>query len=310
MGLKITLVDVELGNKKIKIKEELKNKYTKEKIDKIISKTGFKTLHKETSRSYYDMALTVSQRLIKKINTTPDILIFITQDPNNNIPSKAEKLANDLNFKSNIFVSTLSMSCSSFPYAIFLINSLFNSSNYKSALIVSSELYTNHIDIRDLSTKLLFSDGASATYIKKIKKQNLLSYDFGHEGKNFNKIILNKNTNKEKKLYMKGSDVYLFTISQIPKSINKIKQKGKIKKFDIIFLHQASKVVVDGIHEKIGIKENVPNYFDVTGNLVSSSIPLLIKKVMEKGLIKKNMKVCISGFGVGLSWGTIALEWQ
>ena len=317
MGFKITHIESQLGNTKINVLDYLSNKVNKDRASKIINKTGFKFLHKENSKNVFDLAFMSANKMIRKIKIKPDILIFITQDPNNNIPSFAENLAFKLKLKENTFVTTLSMSCSSFPYALFVINSLFNSSQYKNALVVSSEIYSNFIKESDNSTNLIFSDGSTSSFIQKVSNNNLLSYDFGHDGSNFDKIKLNKHMdNSNLKLYsnnlnMMGSDVFQFTMSKIPISINSLQKKSKVQNIDLFFLHQASKVVINEIINKLNINlEKVPNSFNYTGNLVSSSIPYLIMKYLKKNKIKKNKIICISGFGVGLSWGSILFKWQ
>jgi len=44
-----------------------------------------------------------------------------------------------------------------------------------------------------------------------------------------------------------------------------------------------------------------------TGNLVSSSIPVVLKRAMDKGLFQKGDRIVLGGFGVGLSWGTVLM---
>ena len=44
------------------------------------------------------------------------------------------------------------------------------------------------------------------------------------------------------------------------------------------------------------------------GNTVSASIPIALKDAADKGLLIKGMKVVLSGFGVGLSYGTILIK--
>ena len=56
---------------------------------------------------------------------------------------------------------------------------------------------------------------------------------------------------------------------------------------------------MDQIQKKIKSKVFFPLNFEGHGNLVSSSIPLLIKQNMRK--FKKEKKILICGFGVGLS---------
>ena len=47
-----------------------------------------------------------------------------------------------------------------------------------------------------------------------------------------------------------------------------------------------------------------------TGNLVSSSIPIALARVMKKNILEVGDLVLLSGFGVGLSWGSILIRVQ
>ncbi len=316
MGFCIDSIETEIGKDRINLKNVLSNKYGKDRSNKVLEKTGFKFVHREKKRDFKELAFIVSKRVIKKSKIKPEILIFITQDSNNNIPSFAEKLASELNLNSDTFVTTLSMSCSGYPYALFIINSLFNSTKYKSAIIVTSETYSKYINKNDQSTNLIFSDGASASLILKKNNENLISYDFGHDGNNYDKISLNNiliesDLLKKPTLKMKGNDVFQFTINKIPKSIKKITKSVGLENANLFFLHQASKIVINNIIDKLNIDEKrVPNYFNLTGNLVSSSIPFLISYYQRNNEIKKKSIVCLSGFGVGLSWGSLLFKWQ
>ena len=97
----------------IHLKNVLSNKYGKDRSNKVLEKTGFKFVHREKKRDFKELAFIVSKRVIKKSKIKPEILIFITQDSNNNIPSFAERLASELNLNSDTFVTTLSMAIKS-----------------------------------------------------------------------------------------------------------------------------------------------------------------------------------------------------
>ena len=43
------------------------------------------------------------------------------------------------------------------------------------------------------------------------------------------------------------------------------------------------------------------------GNTTSSSIPITLKRAIEKKKIKKNHRIIICGFGVGLAWGVSSI---
>jgi 3-oxoacyl-[acyl-carrier-protein] synthase-3 len=46
-----------------------------------------------------------------------------------------------------------------------------------------------------------------------------------------------------------------------------------------------------------------------TGNTVSSSIPIALQKLEQKGILKRGMTIMLAGFGVGFSWGGTLLKY-
>lgn len=55
-------------------------------------------------------------------------------------------------------------------------------------------------------------------------------------------------------------------------------------------------------------KEKVPSCMYHFGNTSSASIPLTIVTQLQDKCIKGSQKFICCGFGVGLSWGTVAFE--
>ena len=94
-------------------------------------------------------------------------------------------------------------------------------------------------------------------------------------------------------------------------STQKIETENKLKKDNVDFyvFHQASKIVLENLIRKLGISHkktyiNIEKY----GNTVSSTIPIIISELMKKKLFKKNKKIILCGFGVGLSMGVSLIE--
>jgi 3-oxoacyl-[acyl-carrier-protein] synthase-3 len=75
---------------------------------------------------------------------------------------------------------------------------------------------------------------------------------------------------------------------------------------DAFCIHQGSAAIVDAVARRFeGEPEKFIKDMVETGNTVSSSIPLLLEKHV---LDSKWKRVAISGFGVGLSWGSAILQ--
>jgi len=109
---------------------------------------------------------------------------------------------------------------------------------------------------------------------------------------------------------MNGSEVFMFTMSTVPDSIQLVLNKNNLKISDISYylFHQASKIVLDNLKRKLNLSDDqLLSFFEETGNTVSSSIPILLSKYSKS--FKKGDKIIISAFGVGLSWGTLLIEW-
>ena len=58
---------------------------------------------------------------------------------------------------------------------------------------------------------------------------------------------------------------------------------------------------------RIDLDKFYMNFSDI-GNTVSSSVPIALKRAMQDSIMDKVNTVVISGFGVGLSWGTMILR--
>ena len=295
MGIKIYKPVIYLGNKEVFLREILKNKSYDLK-----NKIGSERIHIETRKSILEMATKVTKKCINLYKIRPKFLIFVSQTQEKKLPSCAEELAYKCQIDQNCFVFTMSSGCSGFVQSIYLANKLL-SKKMNQGLIVCAEKYSNYIQNSDLKTKLLFSDAASATFVKFSNRKNILKSYFGLDGKDSDSLQIIKNKKKEI-LTMNGSKVFLFSIKNIPI----ILKKNKYVKF--YFIHPGSKILLDSLIKKSNIDySKVPTSFHITGNTVSTSIPLLLNN--NYNLIKKNDITLMSGFGVGLSHATILLKW-
>ncbi len=293
MGIKIFKPSIYLGNKRYSL-----SKLTKFNKNTILNKIGSNYIHKEKSKNLLEMALKVSKKSIKEHKVKLSFLIFVSQGQDRILPSVAENLAFQLGLKNKILVLTISSGCSGFVQALTVAEKFLCSKN-NTGMIVCAEKYSKYIANNDIKTRVLFSDAASATIIKYTVKKNYYLESFGYDGKNYNALNVSNG-----RLEMNGQKIFLFGINNIPLEINKIKKKIKIDRF---LIHPGSKIMLDSIIKKASIDpKKVFNSFHLTGNTVSSSIPLLINLNYDT---LKNKNILMSGFGVGLSWATVVIKW-
>jgi len=191
----------------------------------------------------------------------------------------------------------------------------------ENVLLVCSDTYTKYVLPDDRTSRPIFSDAASATLVSKSVSKNIGYFSFGTDGSGFDKLIVKDGaaksnfmiSNAKPSLYMNGAEVFMFTMGTIPDNVEKvlIESSNTINDIDYFFFHQASKIVLENLSRKLKLpKEKVYSCIEEIGNTVSSSIPIALKIASNSRILKKKNKLLLSGFGVGLSWGSCILEWD
>ncbi|MDC0044585.1 ketoacyl-ACP synthase III [Pelagibacteraceae bacterium] len=294
-------------------------------IKKIYEKTGVKKRHiasiNETTTS---MAIEAANKItnfnIKKKEI--EFLIFVTQNSEYQLPTSACIIQDRLGIPTTAMCFDINLGCSGFIYALAVANSFIESKLYNKGLIICSEKYSSFIDKDNRSCRPLFSDGAAAILIDNNKENKFISFDFGTDGKGYNKLIVprvDKNINEteikieKNKLHMSGADVFFFSLTRVPQTIIKNLKKSNllINDIDLFIFHQASKYVIDSLSKKLKIKDSkMFNNYNEIGNTVSSTIPIALKNAKDKNLIKNNDLIMMIGFGVGYSWGSCIIKWH
>ena len=310
MGLNFEKADFALAKKKNYIKKKIAYKFYK----KIVNTTGIKkTFVSGNKEDIISLSLKAAKKIVNdKIIVKIDAVILVTQSPKYNIPSNAFVLHSLLNLKDNCMVFDINHGCSGYIYGLNLADSLFQSNNFKKILLITADTYSKYC--KNLKVSSIFSDSASATLLSQnIQKKS--SFFFLSKSKDY-KFLMQKFSNynssiKNNVLNMEGEEIFKFTLDQVPANIKSFLKKNKLKKDNVDFyvFHQASKIVLENLIRKLGISHkktyiNIEKY----GNTVSSTIPIIISELMKKKLFKKNKKIILCGFGVGLSMGVSLIE--
>ncbi|HMO84330.1 MAG TPA: 3-oxoacyl-[acyl-carrier-protein] synthase III C-terminal domain-containing protein [Lacipirellulaceae bacterium] len=75
-------------------------------------------------------------------------------------------------------------------------------------------------------------------------------------------------------------------------------------------MHQANVRILDAAIEALGVRrERVVMHMDRYGNTSAASIPLALDETLRGGSLQRGQHLVMSGFGAGLTWGTLAWQW-
>lgn len=262
-------------------------------------KIGFLKLRSHGA-STTSLAQNVVERLRDKAKVDlaeVDCLIVCTQNPDaGGLPNTASTLHGELGLSRDCAAFDISLGCSGYVYGLSIIKSFMDANGLSCGILVTADPYSKIIGPEDRNTALLFGDGATATLLRPGGGWLPGRAVFGSDGKLRSAIAV-----KDGRLDMNGRQVFVFTSTVVPGLVERALELNGLAKedIDIFLMHQGSKYIVDELRRKLGVSETaLPFGAGETGNLVSSSIPLLLEDAMA-GPAKR---ILVAGFGVGLSW--------
>lgn len=308
------------------------DKFGEEAVDKFIKMTGVKRVCqsiKEQTAS--DLAFVAAEKMLKEKEIDPKSIgavVFVSQGPDYRMPATAFVLQHRLGISEDSICFDVNLGCSGYVNGINIVASLMNSSNINRALLLVGDTSTKGISSEDKSSAMLFGDAGSATLLEKNDGlDSQIDYHIRSDGNRFKAIIKpagayrNLNSSTERVLwpvdgnirsdyetYMNGTDVFTFTISEVPKLIKEFLSDSEmsVDDYDCYSMHQANLYILRQIAKKVKIPlEKMPISMDRFGNTSVTSIPLTLSdKYGNDNEGQVNTLMC--GFGVGLSWGVVS----
>lgn len=272
---------------------------------KIFKKIGIKNRYLSNLNENTENLAKNSLRKLEKKNQLNNVgvLISVTNTPSILFPSLAHFLHSSLNINENIHCLGINAGCSGFVDAL-IIAEHYILKQKCDVIIVTSDTYSKYINQNNFSIRPIFSDGSSATLLKYNEEGFYIRKTISSSQKNTESYLTSEiSIDNSNEILMNGPQVLLYALNKVIPNINKILKDYNVK---TLFAHQAGKIVLDSVIKKISCDIKVPTNYENLGNLVSSSIPFLIKENSE--IIKKENQILISGFGVGLSQSHALLE--
>ena len=318
---------------KIVTNEELLEEFPEWSVDKVAAKVGVNSRHLAApNETAGDMAEKAARKLFQEYNISPssiDFVMLCTQSPDYFLPSTACILQDRLGISTSAGAFDYNLGCSGCIYGMAMAKGLIAAGIAKNILLLTAETYNKYLHPTDKSNRSIFGDGAAACLISTDGFAEIGELVLGTDGSGFKNLIVETGASRkteetgvesidddghvrrEDYLYMDGSAIFNFTLDAVPAMMKEILEKNGMKQDEIDFyvFHQANKFMLNTIRKVCALPKD-KFYVDLatTGNTVSSTVLIGLKNCLENGLINNCMKVMISGFGVGLSWGGTILK--
>ena len=300
---------------------------------RFMKKIGVKSRHVVTDESAGDLAFKAAEKLFNEYEIDrheTDFILLCTQHPDYQMPHTSAQIQDRLGLKKSVGTLDIALGCSGYVYGLAVAKGLIEAGLARKILFLTSSVYTKYINVKDTSTRPLFGDGATATWLEGGETEGLKAFVFGSDGSRYDKLIIpvggsrlmprdnpevfstddNKNYRSNYEVFMDGMAITYFTLREVPKLIDDVLTAADLTRADLDYciFHQANKFMMTYLREKANLND-VPFHNDITetGNIVSGSVPLAIEQVIKNHGAAGLKNVMLAGFGVGLSWaGCIA----
>lgn len=252
-----------------------------------------------------------------------DLIIVATCSAEYLLPNCACQVQSELGASAAVAFD-LNAACSGFLFALHTAYAYIHSGIYKNALIVGAEVLSKMVDWTDRSTCVLFGDGAGAAYVEACEEENkgLISFTQGADGTKgmvlscHDRPVVNPYVTPDSPLdayiRMNGQEVYRFATRQVPACIQTVLNQIQwtADDIDIYILHQANIRIIEAVAKrlKVDIDKFAVNV-DRVGNMSSATVPVLLDELNRSGRLTPGMRIAMSGFGAGLTYGACVLIW-
>jgi 3-oxoacyl-[acyl-carrier-protein] synthase-3 len=284
----------------------------------IEQRTGIKERRCSEAGEYnFEMAKEASLLALKRAELSPediDLIIVATSTPDCTLPSTACLLQQALGVP---ICPAFDMNavCSGFVYACVVADKFIKSGSAKTVLVVGSERLTPILDWSDRTSSILFGDGAGAAILKASMTPGIIDTNLGADGYKWDYIYaMNTMTHPDKDPHVKmqGREVFKFAVQQVTESIKSMLADNylSIDDIDWFVLHQANQRINEMIAKQLGLPiEKLLSSIALHANTSSASIPLLLNASYENGKLKQGDKIICVGFGSGMTWGSMLLDY-
>ena len=307
--------------------------YGDAEVESIIKATGVERVRvADEAMTSSDMCFNAAEVLFeqdKVDRSCIDGLVFVSQTTDWILPATSISLQDRLGLTKDTVCIDIHYGCSGYIYGLFQAASWIACGACENVLVLAGDTTSRMINEHDKSLRMVFGDCGTATIVSKGNKP--MGFHIQSDGSGFDRLIVpaggfrlpnsegtsilewdeDKNGRTKNDLFMDGMAIFNFAITKVHKNINTLIEDMGWQKEDVGFygLHQANEFMVNYVRKKLKVAEelapiNVKDY----GNTGPATLPLLLSDLCSSEHNYNIAKSIMSGFGVGLSWGSVATD--
>jgi 3-oxoacyl-[acyl-carrier-protein] synthase-3 len=251
-------------------------------------------------------------------------ILVATCTPDAYCPNTACVVEDKLGIKGAMALD-INAACSGFVYGLQVACGLTSACDNATILLSGGETLTSRVNWEDRNTCVLFGDAAGAVVVSGTQKPGsakVVDIELSSDGSLRDLLTiagggssipykLNQPVPAEHFVTMQGREVFKHAVRSMTSICETLLARNGMSTNDVDMLipHQANMRIIEAVGKKLDIApEKVFVNLNKFGNTSAASIPLALADAKSQGLIKPGMRVLLTTFGGGFTWGSALLE--
>lgn len=261
-----------------------------------------------------------------------DALLFVSQSADYYMPPTSNLIHGHFGLKQDCLCMDINQGCAGFELGLIQAFLLLEQPAVEKVVLMNADVLSSKVSDQDRNSKPLIGDAAAITIVEKCQEENPIYANIKMDGTGA--MVLNipaggfrmpstpetavmeqdaaGNFRSKNNLVMQGDDVFNFVQREVPPMIEHLYEQSGVDRSEVewYMFHQPNKFMLHKLADKLGIPhEKMPaNIVENFGNASGVTVPTCISYNLGDQLVNGKMRLCMAGFGVGLTWSSIMME--
>ena len=269
-----------------------------------------------------------------------DALILVTQSPDHLMPPTSSIIQGRLGLSQDVFCLDLNQGCAGFVIGLMQACMMLEQPSIGKVVLINADVLSRRTSPKDRNSYPLIGDAASVVIVEReavsasgaAAAAATIHANLKMDGTRNEALMIpaggmrlpssaetavladigDNNFRAQDHLRMDGSAVFNFVQVEVPPLIEQLLADAQVPKdaVDWFLFHQPNRFMLQKLADKMQIPHakmpsNIVEHF---GNSSGVTIPLAIAFNLGTRLLAERFQVCLAGFGVGLTWGSMLLS--
>lgn len=260
-----------------------------------------------------------------------DALLFVSQSADYYMPPTSNLIHGHFGLKQDCLCMDINQGCAGFELGLIQAFLLLEQPAVKKVVLMNADVLSPKVSDQDRNSKPLIGDAAAITIVEKCEEENPIYANIKMDGTGA--MVLNipaggfrmpstpetavmeqdaaGNFRSKNNLVMQGDDVFNFVQREVPPMIEHLYEQSGVDRNEVdwYMFHQPNKFMLHKLADKLGVPhEKMPaNIVENFGNASGVTVPTCISYNLGDQLVNGKMRLCMAGFGVGLTWSSIMM---